>query len=336
MIFQSDTFSLGSLFLGCGGGQEFLYTRHIFDSMQDRDIDFELVPNIRDDAVVCLVSFCGSSAIESEIGYNSGILLCGDFFKIKFDYLTCLSFSGNIPYLSFCIAQKNNLPMLNADYMGRCFSRITMFSTNYYDIPISEAIIFCFNGDSLIINSKSYQDVERYVRSIVLSSGGHVMILFPKITGKQAKQSLILNTFSKCIEIGEIIEQRQDWEELEDYTKGTLVGVGRITSIDGLTTPKPYRLKFTFKKYRSNTVWNLYMANEYDLLLEDGHCIAEVPDIIALCHPKTLRPYFTKDLYEGLDVAIFKMPAPDIWYTERGLSLVRSKEHVLQRQKLCA
>jgi DUF917 family protein len=243
--------------------------------------------------------------------------------------------AGGTPLLNVFIASCSNMPLLDADLTGRCFSELQMISTNLAGIPPKKAFVTNLMGDIVTIECSRFPALERHARQIAISSGGSCIVVPQVLTGEEAKRGLIAGSLTKALTIGKIIEETNDLNAVMEYTGGRLVGVGGVMLSTGLGLPPQFKRRIVIRDTSKERTWEIWMDNEYNMLFENGEMIAEVPDIITLCDPETAEPLTIGQLYLHANVAICAMPAPDVWYSEKGLALARSKRHVEGKIVLC-
>jgi DUF917 family protein len=341
---------VGSHFLGSGGGFETLGSSS-YASCQLRKCVVEVLPvaSLSDHDCIALVSFLGCAAIEAEKNHNSSYFerlldKIQNSRKQKIHSIVSLGAGGGVPYAPIFLASCFNIPLLDADCSGgRCFPELQMMSTHIAGILPKKAFISNVMGDVFEIECNDFHALEKHARRITVSSGGACLIVPQILTGEEAKRGLIPGTLTKALTIGQIIQDTKDLDceeacnAIVDYTKGTFWGVGGIISVDGYLSdlPHPFKKRFVIKNEKEGITWQVFMVNEYNLLLKNGKMVAEVPDIITLCDMNTRQPLTFSDLYEGRNVALFTTPAADVWYTEKGLALVRTQEHIQSRNVIC-
>lgn len=343
-----ETLSLGSFFLGSGGGLESSGAGlFVLRQLNQRSISILPVTSLADNDCVALFSFLGCAEIETEKNHN--FLYFEQLLqRVKgsqtqdITAFASLGAAGGAPFAPIFLSSRFNIPLLDADCAGRCFPQLQMLSTNMADIQPKKAFIANVMGDIIEIQCNNFYNLERHARQAAVSSGGSCLIIPQILTGEEAKRGLIPGTLTKAMTIGQIIQDTRNLDcatacgILSEYTKGTFVGIGGIVSHEGcLNLPRPFKRRIVLKNIEEGRVWEVWMDDEFNLLFENGKIIAEVPDIIALCDMNTREPLTIRQLHVHRNIAICTMKAPDIWYTEKGMALVRTKEHIKGRNDIC-
>lgn len=334
-----DIVRQGSHFLGSGGGVECVLTKAMLASkLTKKPVHVVQIDCLMDHDVIVPLIILGCPTIEAEKNYNVRhfMQLIERVHERPITAIVPVSIGGGTLFVPFFVAACLDVPVIDGDCLGRCFPSLQMLSTNMADVLPKKAFISNVMGDVFEIECHDFHALERHARRIAVSSGGICTIIPQILTGEEAKRGLIPGTLTQAMTIGKIIQDTQDLEceeacaAIVDYTKGTFVGIGGIMSIDGYTSslPLPFHKRIVMKNLKEGRTWEVLMANEFDLLLENGEIIAEVPDIISLCDMHTREPLTIRQLHLNRNIAICTMPAPALWYTEKGLALVRTKEHL--------
>lgn len=344
MLISTDhlnSLNLGSHFLGAGGGEESPNTKMLAEQqLKKHSVPCEILENLAPDALVLIVSFFGSPGVEDEKMSNMfhiDLLLekVEEIFNKPASAVVALGIGGGTVFLPLLIAARSKLPILDADCFGRCFPQLQMISTNLLGFAPKQAFVTNLMGDVITIESTRFHALERHARQIAISSGGACLIVPQVLTGEEAKRGLIAGSLTRALTIGQIIEETRDLNAVMEYTGGTFVGIGGVTLSTGFGLPETFKRRIILKNAEEKRVWEIWMDNEYNLLFENGELIAEVPDIITLCNPDTCEPLTLGQLYLHANVAICVTKAPDVWYSEKGLALVRPKRHQEGKAFLC-
>lgn len=343
-----DFLNIGSFFLSSGGGFESHSGKLALRQQVRGDVQVIPLTALKSDDLVVMLAYMGSPLVESEKNFNVShfsklIEKINSVLEKKFTVFGLWGIAGGTPFFPIYFSSLFEIPILDADLTGRCFPELQMISTQLSGIYPKKAFISNLAGDILEIECNNFNALEKHARRIAVSSGGMCLIVPQILTGEEAKRGLIPGTLTKALTIGQIIQDTRHLEceeacsAIVDYTKGTFWGIGGIMSIDGYLSnlPRPFNRRIVMKNLKEGKTWEVLMANEYDLLLENGKIVGEVPDIITLCDMHTREPLTIRGLHENRNVAIFTTPAPALWYTEKGLALVRTKEHERGRNALC-
>lgn len=329
-----NTIHKGSNFLGSGGGIESLHAKTIVAyQLKKRNLSIVELDSLKDDDLIATMIIFGSPVAESERNYNLGhfeqlIRQTNKNLGKQIAAIAPISVGGGTLFVPLSVAACLNIPVVDADCIGRCFPELQMISTHIAGIGTKTSFITNTMGGFFTIESRNFHALEYHIRQVTKSSGGLCLVIPQVLTGEEAKRGLIPGTLTQALTIGQIIQEKRSLRAVMDHTGGTFVGIGGITFAEGsLKLPKPFRRRIVIQNQERGLVWEVFQRNEFDMLFENGKCIAEVPDIITICDPYTCEPLTTNQLKLNANVAICTMKAPDVWYTEKGLELTRSQEH---------
>lgn len=325
---------LGSFFLGSGGGFESpsagLFTLR---QLMLRPAPVVSLSSLADQDCVVLCTFFGSATVEIEKNQNVSCFeklleVIKKDQKREITAFVAPGIAGGVPSAPIFLASYFDIPILDADCAGRCFSELQTISTHVAGIYPKKAFMTNAVGDFFEIECNDFSALERHARRITVSSGGACIIVPQILTGEEAKRALIPGTLTQALTIGEILHETRDLNAVMDYTGGRVVGTGGVMSISGITLPDPFRKRIIIKNAEEGKTWDVYMGNEFDLIFENGECIAEVPDIITICNAYTREPLTFKYLMKNSNVTICVMKAPELWYSGKGLALAQSEEYL--------
>jgi DUF917 family protein len=219
-----------------------------------------------------------------------------------------------------------DLPLLDADFMGRAFPELQMLTPHLFGMSGSPAVITDERLQSIVFTTRNNIWLEKLVRgSVALLGGSACGGLYPMTIG-QARTPAIRGTVSAAIKMGEAIT-RSDDDPLAAIGRvspvvrlghGKIIDIERRTSggfvrgsalVEGLGADKGRLLRIEFQ-------------NENLVVLEDGAPLATVPDIITLLDTHTAHGIVTEGIRYGQRVEIVVFPAPAVWTSPQGLAAV--------------
>ncbi len=323
--------SIGCAILGSGGGGDPAYSiamakHHL---QQYGPIKVLSMDELGPDDFVMPIAFMGAPLVGMEklpSGREFDLIL--DMVEKTFGrrptVLMAAEIGGSNGFAPFCVAGKLGLPVLDGDLMGRAFPQLEMTSCSVTDVSISPAFFADSQGNTVMIESNSVSEMESIGRYVAISMGSSCAIAFALMDKEQAKRAVIPNALTWAMEIGQAMLQTKDpLEALLQHTEGVCLGEGTVTSVN--QSIKNGFLEGSVAIVGENASFELLYQNEYLLAKKDGHVIATTPDILMLVEKESGTPISTESLRYGLKVALIALPAPAIWKTEKGLSLVGPK-----------
>src|SRR5699024_4327555 len=108
------------------------------------------------------------------------------------------------------VAGSQNIPIIDADSMGRAFPEFQMSSFYINDININPVVSVNEKGHCSIVDSKDGIMSEKIMRSAAISYGGISWYAGVPIKGKDIKDFGILNTISLAWKLGKgVYESRK-------------------------------------------------------------------------------------------------------------------------------
>ncbi len=245
-------------------------------------------------------------------------------FSQKIEFIVPVELGGHNTAVSFYLADRANLPVLDADLTGR--SAPEMYQTGYYvgDIPPTPAGVFTPFGESLFIeNIDDYERLDHIFRELVINLCGGFDIgvaNFP-LPIAEAAPYMIRNTLTLCLKIGALLEQAKI-EAAVQLAGGKIIFKGKPIA-------EKYEVKqgFTFGYVDiegDDGILRLEYKNEIMAAKRDGKIIAAVPDLIGVVNERGV-PILNTRYKIGEQVVVFTVPSPELWQTEKGLRVFGRK-----------
>jgi DUF917 family protein len=149
------------------------------------------------------------------------------------------------------------------------------------------------------------------------------------MTGKQVKETCVLNTISLVERIGRAIREarRQHADPLETVraeTNGFVIFYGKVGDVSRRTETGFARGEATIMGIDKFDGQRLRMAfqNEFLIAQTDESVLATTPDLITVLDAETGEPVTTEGLRYGFRVAVLSMPCDSRWRTREGLEVV--------------
>jgi uncharacterized protein len=327
-----EALALGAGILGSGGGGdpaiELLLAQHILE--QYGPVRLVSPSSLCDNDIVAPVAFMGAPLVSVEkipSGKEATALIARleHTLGIRPTVLMAGEIGGANAFTPLIMAGLLNLPVLDADTLGRAFPELQMSSCNLYGVSASPAVLADSLGNTTIITASNACTIERIARYSTIAMGSSVAVSLYTMTGKQARSAVVPHTLTQACALGKIIlEARANSQNpvhaLVTYTDAVHLGSGIVNDIDHAI--KDGFLRGKFRILMADTALEVVYQNENLIVYVNGHVSATTPDIIIPVQAETGAPLSCNALRYGMRVAVLVFPAPDVWKTAKGLELV--------------
>lgn len=324
--------ALGSAILGSGGGGDTALHGMMAKVQMEKTGPISLInfSELKPGDLIMPIGFIGAPSAETEkisSGKEFEIMLAyaEKTMRKKITVLMPFEIGGGNAFSPLIAGAKMNLPVLDADTMGRAFPEAQMSSCNLLGACPSPGFITDCLGNTTIIYAASTETLEKIGRQITVAMGSTATFGFFPLTPEEAEKFTFHKSISKAISIGKAIrESRESGKDPIDAIltccKGINIGSGKITDIDRVISKG-----FLYGAVRiqcKNEKIELDFQNEYLVAKRDGKIVATTPDILMLLEQETGAPIDSSQLQFGLKVHLVALPAPNLWATPAGLALV--------------
>jgi len=228
--------------------------------------------------------------------------------------------------IPIAVAANLGIPLVDADGMGRAFPELQMVTYHLDGITASPMVVADEKGNSVILNTITNNWAEELARVITVSMGASVMISIYPMTGRQVKDSAVLNIMSYSEKIGRIIMDSRNsggdaLGDLLDLTGGRLLFQGKIDDIERNTVGGFNRgicRLSGIESFRDQSM-EIDFQNENLVARKNGSVVATVPDLICIIDLDTLVPVTTETLKYGRRVIVLGLPCDRKWRTPKGI-----------------
>lgn len=328
--------SVGAAVLGTGGGGdpyigELMARQAIQKYGPVKMLEVDEVP---DDALVVPIGMVGAPTVlvEKVPGRDES----KHAFKMMEDYLGKKIFAtmpieigGVNSLLPIAIAAQLQLPIINADGMGRAFPELQMVTFYLDGITNSPLIIADEKGNKSVLETIDNHWSERIARNIAIQMGGSSTVAQYSMSGQQVRESGVTGTLSLAENIGNIIRNPQNSkqhpiEQVLEFTGGYALFNGKVTDIDRRTSTGFTRGTVTIEGLEQDkgTELSIHFQNEFLLAESGGKPVCITPDLICLLDSETGIPITTEGLRYGLRCVAIGIACNHKWRTDKGIETV--------------
>lgn len=331
---EIDHLATGAWVLGTGGGGDpynnvlnlkKLYRDGCSTDLMDPDA-------LADDDLVAVVSFQGAPLVGQErlpdpIFAAKAVTVMEDFLGRRFTALMSVEIGGGNGIHPFLCAALLDLPVVDADAMGRAFPDVSKTSFAVMDLTPYPLTVIDVRGNTVIITEgKDWHWMERISRRVVTEMGSTGSTCKAPRTGKEVKAHAILRSVTKALRIGNTVHEARSAhadpiDAILMQENGVLLFKGKITDMNRRTTGGFLRgaTRIEGLDEFSSEDMRLEFQNEFSVASRDGELIATVPDLICVLDTASGEAIGTDTLRYGQRVTVIALPSPPIFLTEKGL-----------------
>src|SRR5262249_3592352 len=140
----------------------------------------------------------------------------------------------------FTVAARLDIPIVDADGMGRAFPELQMVTPTMYGISATPMAIGDEKGNRAVINTPTNRWTETLARAITIDMGSTALIALYPMTGRQVKEGLVLGTLTRAEQIGRALRtahamHREALEVVAEVTGGHVFFRGKVADVQRRT-----------------------------------------------------------------------------------------------------
>jgi DUF917 family protein len=241
-----------------------------------------------------------------------------------------LEIGGGNSIQPFMAAAMLDLPVVDADCMGRAFPEAQMTSFAIHDLRMYPLTLADVRDNAVVVaRAASWKWMERISRKACVEVGSIASTCKAPRTGKEIKDCAILGSTTKAIGIGRAVQaarraHRDPIDAVLDVARGQKIFAGKINDIARRTTEGFLRGTATVEgldAFRGHG-FSLAFQNEWAVGWLDGEPRVMTPDLICVMDAVSGEAIGTETLRYGQRVRVVALPAPPILMTPKGLEHV--------------
>jgi DUF917 family protein len=332
-----DALAIGAWILGTGGGGSPYLPQLNLKRLYEQGKRCRIIQpeELADDDLVAVVSKMGAPLVGQErlvdpAHLARAVRLMEEFIDRRFTAIMTVEIGGGNALSPFLAAALLDLPVVDADSMGRAYPEAQNTSFAIADLkmyPLS--LVDCRDNEAIVVKTPSWVWMERISRKITTEVGSVAATCKAPRTGAEVKQLGILHTITKSVRIGEAVleARRKHTDPIEAILQtegGKELFVGKVVDVDRVATGGFLRGNARLVGLGNNQGQDLVLEfqNEWLVALQDGEPIAMSPDLICLLDSDSGEAIGTETVRYGQRVTVIALPSPEILRTERGLQNV--------------
>lgn len=329
-----DALAIGAWILGTGGGgnpyiAEINLKRLYADGKRCRIIRPE---ELDDDQIVGVVSMMGAPLVQQErlidpAELARAVRLMEETTGRRFSALMSVEIGGGNALTPFLAAALLDLPVVDADAMGRAYPEATHSSFAIGDLRMYPmAIVDCRGVETIVARTPTWHWMERTSRSVCNELGSIAATCKPPRTGAEVKKWGVLHTVTKAVKIGRaVIEARAGHADpvaaVLRQEGGKLIFRGKVLDVDRTTGGGFLRGKVRLVGLDADHGRDLAIEfqNEWIAAFSGDTVVATTPDLICMLDRDNAEAIGTETVRYGQRVSVVALPAPQHLRTPKGL-----------------
>ncbi|WP_193597940.1 DUF917 domain-containing protein [Microbacterium sp. YJN-G] len=327
-----DGLARGAAVLGTGGGGDpYIGALLARQALSERDVTVVSLDEVPDDALVLFVAMMGAPTVMVEklpslAEVIEPVRALGVHLGRPITHIACAEVGGVNSTIPIAAAAALDLPLLDADGMGRAFPELQMVLPTLYDITASPLAFSDEKGNTGVLQTVDNSWTERIARVACVEMGCSVMISGFPMSGTAARESLVSGSLSRCIEIGRQIAGARDGKSDPVAAAVELLGGrelfdGKVVDVQRATTTGFARGQARIDGEGGASII-LHFQNEHLVAEQDGETLATTPDLIMVLEAESGEPITTEGLRYGQRVRVIAAPADERWHSAEALAMV--------------
>ena len=329
-----DLLATGAWILGTGGGGDPYYNLVAIKYLYRQGKTARVIPPeaLDDEAMVAVVSFQGAPLVGVERLPDARLMvkairIMEDYLGQKFDAVMAVEIGGSNALQPLVAAALMDIPVVDADAMGRAFPDVSKTSFAVRDLkPYPLSVVDCRDNSVIIAPGADWFWMERISRKVVTEMGSAGATCKAPRTGREVKNHAILGSISKALRIGETVTRAREThadpvQAVIDSEQGLLLFRGKVVDILRRTTEGFLRGEATLEGLGADEGHRFRLAfqNEFSVGWHDGEVRVTVPDLICVLDSVSGEAIGTETLRYGQRVTVIALPSPEVFLSRKGL-----------------
>lgn len=326
---QHMLIGVGILGTGGGGDPDFFGKPLVeWDLKKGREYRIISPEKVKDDAFVVSGGYAGSVSAFISVGdmlkkwekkYEllEALKITEELFNRKVDHVVPFELGGvNTPVI-LSLAARVGISTIDGDGLGRAAPETQMSTFLGHGISLTPMPFVDKDGNVLIVKHATNPIYPDEIMRLALELDGKIGANnhYP-MSGKQLKESVIPNTITFSIKLGEAVAnalsaKKDPVDAIIAISKGFKLFDGRVREMTGADVKAHYLAKATLEGVGefANKTMEIVFKNEAMLAKIDGKAVVVFPDLICMIDPKTGKGLMTANLKAGMNMTVIGMPA---------------------------
>ncbi len=226
-----------------------------------------------------------------------------------------------------------NLPIIDGDVMGRCFTELQMSTLELNNIGLDPFILKDTMDIMHVFGSEDSSSIDLGVRKVLSRIDKLGFFTCGLEKGVDLKNAVIPGTITFVKNLGDVFLKSDNYEDiikgLNKTVEKSIYGnftelfkgrVGLITEAERSGIWTSFKLE-GYDEY-TGSLCNIMTKDQYLLLYRDKEVVCMTPDIITTIDMDTLEPVTVQDIKKGMRLGIGVLEAPIQLKTREALELM--------------
>jgi DUF917 family protein len=248
----------------------------------------------------------------------------------RFRAVMSLEIGGGNAIQPLLVAAMLDLPVVDADCMGRAFPEAQMTSFAIGELPMFPLTLADIRDNEVIVaRAASWPWMERISRRVCVAVGSIAATCKAPRTGREVKEWGILHSMTRAIGIGRtVLEARASHDDpvgaVVAHTHGKRLFSGKVVDVERRTTEGFLRgtARITGLDPDRGHELALDFQNEFAVGFVDGAPCVMTPEIICVMDIDSGEAVGTETLRYGQRVTVVALPCAPVLTSSKGLALV--------------
>ncbi|WP_113699738.1 DUF917 domain-containing protein [Nonomuraea lactucae] len=230
--------------------------------------------------------------------------------------------------LPLALGARMNIPVIDADTMGRAYPEMDMTLLNVEGIPAAPTVVADEHGNRVVVHATSNVWTETLARTVSVKFGAAAAGIGYSATVARLRHAVIEGSLSNVRAIGRamreaagdperVIASITELTDAVELFRGKIVDLNREI-VDGFVRGT---VLLDGAGPDAGSRMAIDIQNEYLVARRDGSVVASAPDIVTVMDAASGLPLTTESLRYGYRLVVLGIACNERWRTEAGLAV---------------
>ncbi len=334
---ELKSLAIGTGILGTGGGTHPYLELLNIEKLYREGYRVSLIKptDLADDAVVAELGFMGAPLVTKErlpdpAHICKAVRMMEDHAGCRFEAVMAGEVGAENGVLPLLVAALMDLPVVDADTMGRAFPEMQMSSFVIRGVPLCPFTMSDIRDNEVLITEAADPLwVERISRVICTEMGSTASVCCAPRRGRDVKDHAVLGTVTQAINLGRAVRRARAAHAdpvaaVLAAESGVRLFKGKVVDVARRTTAGFLRGETTIEGLDdfAGSRFRVAFQNEWLVGWRDGAVEVMVPDLICILDSVSGASVGTETIRYGQRVTVVSLPAPDVLTGVDGLAVV--------------